>query len=201
MFDRLTSTFGAKLAPAGEFMSMCLATDRRSRTEIAEMWRAKCISMEWRSEQARERRHSTVRTVVVLCAFCAAGAVCADESPAPVPPAPRAESRSAVAAIDRRVTVLAKALDLDTRQRAELWKILEDQRIAVKRIWSDPATSAAERVPATRALEDRTANQIRSILTGEQKKHYNPPKPQGVEPPSPDVEAWMQKQAQARQPP
>jgi phosphatidylethanolamine-binding protein (PEBP) family uncharacterized protein len=50
----------------------------------------------------------------------------------------------------------------------------------------------AERVPATRAVEDRTADQIRAMLNDEQKKKYNPPKP----PPAPDtrppdVSAWM----------
>lgn len=158
------------------------------------MWRAKCVSAELRSARLeREDALRTLRTVVMLGVLLAASAVCAEELTASA--SPPTESRSAVAAIDRRVAVLAKALDLDTRQRAELWKILEDQRIAVKRIWSDPALSAAERVPATRALEGRTANQIRSILNDEQKKHFNPPKPQGAQAEAPDVGAWMERQA------
>ena len=90
--------------------------------------------------------------------------------------------------------VLAKALDLDARQQGELGKILESQRQAVTKIWSDPALLSAERVPATRAVEDRTAEQIRAILNDEQKKRYNPPKPQGVQGPPPNVEAWMERQ-------
>jgi hypothetical protein len=101
--------------------------------------------------------------------------------------------------LQHRAGVLAKALQLDARQRTELIAILERQRQAVGKIWSDPSLLPAERTPATRALQERTANEIRAILSEEQKKRYNPPKPQGVEPPSPDVEGWMQKQAKARQ--
>jgi hypothetical protein len=101
--------------------------------------------------------------------------------------------------LQHRVDVLAKALQLDARQRTQLAAILESQRQAVTKIWSDPAMLPAERTPATRALQDRTADQIRAILSEEQKKRYNPPNPQGAAPPSPNVEDWMRKQAPARQ--
>jgi hypothetical protein len=97
--------------------------------------------------------------------------------------------------LDHRLKVLAKALDLDAAQRAELREILEDQRQAVTKIWSDPALLSAERVPATRAVEERTAERIRAILNDEQKKRYNPPKPQGTRAPPANVEAWMERQA------
>jgi hypothetical protein len=79
--------------------------------------------------------------------------------------------------------MLTKALDLDARQQAELQGIFADQREAVRKIWNDRSLLPAERVPATRAAEDRTADQIRSILNDVQKKKYNPPKP----PPAPDA--------------
>jgi len=101
--------------------------------------------------------------------------------------------------LQHRVDVLGKALQLDARQRTELAAILESQRQAVTKIWSDPAMLPAERTPATRALQLRTADQIRAMLSEEQRKRYNPPNPQGAAPPSPNVEDWMQKQAQARQ--
>ena len=103
--------------------------------------------------------------------------------------------------LQHRVDVLSKALQLDARQRTELLAILERQRQAVSKIWSDPAMLPAERTPATMALQERTANQIRAILSEEQKKLYNPPKPQGAETPPPNVEEWMRKQTrtQARQ--
>lgn len=117
----------------------------------------------------------------------------------PAKPAPPARVRAG-GSMQHRVDVLAKALQLDARQRTSLMTILEDQRQAVTKIWSDPALLPAERTPATRAIEERTADQIRGILSEEQKKLYNPPKPQATQPPPPDVEGWMQKQAQARQP-
>jgi hypothetical protein len=117
----------------------------------------------------------------------------------PAKPAPRARVRAG-GSMQHRADALAKALELSARQRTSLMTILEDQRQAVTKIWSDPALLPAERTPATRAVEERTADQIRGILSEEQKKLYNPPKPQATEPPPPDVEGWMQKQAQARQP-
>jgi hypothetical protein len=104
--------------------------------------------------------------------------------------------------LQHRVDVLSKALQLDGRQRTLLLTILESQRQAVSKIWSDPALLPAERTPATHAVQERTADQIRAILSEEQRQRYNPPKPQGAGPPAPDVEDWMRKQSQtqARQP-
>jgi hypothetical protein len=99
--------------------------------------------------------------------------------------------------LQHRVDVLSKALQLDARQRTELLTILESQRRAVSNIWSDPKLLPAERTPATRALQERTADQIRAILSEAQKNRYNPPKPQGGEPP-PNVEDWMRKQTQTQ---
>ncbi len=148
---------------------------------------------------------STVCAALAACAFAGSGSAVAEAAAtaAPTAPAsahlgpPRAPSHSPAGGgtLDHRVKVLVKALDLDSRQQAELWKILESQRQAVTKIWSDPALLAAERAPATRAVEDRTAEEIRAILNDEQKKRYNPPKPQGAQVPPPNVEAWMERQA------
>jgi hypothetical protein len=119
------------------------------------------------------------------------GVTIADEGTPVAPPRPAANARTA-RNLDHRVNVLSKALDLDAAQRAELSKIFASQREAVKKIWSDPTLLAAERAPATRAAEDRTADQIRAILTDEQKKKYNPPKPPTApDKKPPDVSAWM----------
>jgi hypothetical protein len=120
------------------------------------------------------------------------------ESPAK-PASPARGHVRAAGSLQHRVDVLAKALQLDARQRTQLLTILESQRQAVSNIWSDPKLLPAERTPATRALQERTADQIRAILSEQQKKLYNPPKPQGDAPPSPNVADWMKKQAQARQ--
>jgi hypothetical protein len=115
-------------------------------------------------------------------------------------PALRASGRVRVGgSLQHRVDVLSRALQLDARQRTELIAILESQRQAVSKIWSDPKLLPSERTPATRALQERTANQIRAILSEEQKKLYNPPKPEGAETPPPDVEEWMRKQTQTGQ--
>jgi hypothetical protein len=146
-----------------------------------------------------------VCATLAACAFVGSGAVAADDAataptpaPAQVPaqPSPRPPSHpTAGGTLDHRVKVLAKALDLDAHQRDELREILEDRRQAVMKIWSDPALLSAERVPATRAVEERTAERIRAILNDEQKKRYNPPKPQGTQAPPANVEAWMERQA------
>jgi hypothetical protein len=146
-----------------------------------------------------------VCATLAACAFAGSGAAAADDAataaapaPAQMPaqPSPRPPSHPpAGGTLDHRLKVLARALDLDVGQRAELREILENQRQAVIKIWSDPALLPAERVPATRAVEERTAERIRAILNDEQKKRYNPPKPQGTQAPPANVEAWMQRQA------
>ncbi|MHB8726443.1 MAG: hypothetical protein ACYC9Z_13915 [Casimicrobiaceae bacterium] len=140
---------------------------------------------------------------LALCAALAgtlvasAGMAVADDGPATPHPAPAlaaphpAPARSREGGLERRVKALATALDLDARQQAELRKILLLQQSAVRKIWSDGALTAAEKVPATRAVEDRSADQIRAILNEDQKRRYNPPRPQGAQSPPPDVGAWM----------
>jgi hypothetical protein len=128
-------------------------------------------------------------SAVLAAAFVLCGPTgrATEATPSQAPP------RSASArALEHRVAMLTKALDLDARQQAELQGIFAGQREAVRKIWNDRTLLAAERVPATRAVGDRTADQIRAILNDEQKKKYNPPKP----PPAPDakppdVAAWM----------
>jgi hypothetical protein len=125
-------------------------------------------------------------------------ATATDPAPAQLPaePSPRPPSQPTTGrTLDHRVKALSKALDLDAAQRAELREILEDRRQAVMKIWSDRALLPAERVPATHAVEERTAERIRAILNDEQKKRYNPPKPKGTQAPPANVEAWMERQA------
>ena len=56
-----------------------------------------------------------------------------------------------------------------------LRKVLEGQREQVQRIWTEGSVSGAERVAATRELNRRVADQIRAILTDEQRRKYDPP--------------------------
>jgi len=78
--------------------------------------------------------------------------------------------------------------------------VLEGQREQVRKVWSDASVPAAYRVSAIHAISDKTADQIRALLSEEQKKHYNPPKPPreaATGSSRPSVEAWMN-QAKSR---
>jgi hypothetical protein len=75
------------------------------------------------------------------------------------------------------VQLLTRELALDAKQQDQVRSILQDQREAVVRIWADPNLSPAERGPATRAAEERTADRIRAVLSEDQKKKYIAPQP------------------------
>ena len=105
--------------------------------------------------------------------------------------APRHQNRSG---LEDRVATLSKALDLDAKQQSELRKLLESQREQIRKVWSDTSAPAAYRVIATRAISDKTADQIRALLNDEQKKKYKPPRQahEGAPaPPTTTVEDWM----------
>jgi len=95
--------------------------------------------------------------------------------------------------LDERVKLLAKELDLDAKQQAEVRKLLERQRDQVKRVWDDAAVPAANRIAATQAISDKTGDAIRALLNDEQKKKYNAAKPPRDPDTSPrsNVEDWM----------
>ncbi len=115
----------------------------------------------------------------------------ATESAAETPPP--AVRHVHTSALEHRVQALAKALELDEKQQVELRNVLRGQRELVARIWNDTSLSSAERVGATHAMSERTADQIRALLTEEQKKKYKPPAPHDLASQlgRPDVERWM----------
>jgi hypothetical protein len=167
--------------------------------------------MSWRAKKWMSDRLASIAAIVLVAAGSTAAAgeaavPAADQSsgdtavmPSAALPATRPPARlRAGGSLQHRVDVLSKALQLDARQRTQLITILESQRQTVSTIWSDPKMLPAERTPATRALQERTANQIRAILSDEQRKLYNPPKPEGDAPPTPNVEEWMRKQSQTQ---
>ena len=164
--------------------------------------------MSWRARKCMSDRLASIAAIVLVAACSGATAAVAGADQPPVDtvatpssakPAPSPGARvRAGGSLQHRVDVLSKALQLDARQRTQLIAILESQRQEVSRIWSDPKLLPAERTPATHALQERTANQIRAILSDEQRKLYNPPKPEGAAPPALNVEEWMRKQSQAQ---
>jgi hypothetical protein len=124
------------------------------------------------------------------------------ESTAAAPPRARsAESRAAGAGrahvggtLDERVAYYARQLNLDVYQEAQLRKLLVEQRDQVQRLWADTTTPPAQRIQATKAIEDATSDRIRSMLNEEQRKKYNPPRPPRdklIQAQSTSVEDWM----------
>lgn len=111
---------------------------------------------------------------------------------APSRPMPR--HAAAGSGLDARVRTLSKFLDLDAAQQSELRKVLENQRERVRMLWNDSNVPPANRISATRAISDNTADQIRALLTEEQRKKYNPPRqprPAGADADKHSVEEWM----------
>jgi hypothetical protein len=147
------------------------------------------------SGRGRKSMGGRLASIAAIVLVAASSSVAAGSSAA-APPSARVRAGGS---LQHRVDVLSRALQLDARQRAELLTILERQRQTVTKIWSDPALLPAERTPATRALQERTADQIRAILSEEQRNRYNPPKPKDAAPPSPNVADWMQTQARQQQ--
>jgi len=71
--------------------------------------------------------------------------------------------------------MLAKALDLDVTQQVQLRQVLENQRDELLKVWREGSAPAGDRVGATRAINTRTADRIRALLTEEQRNKYKPP--------------------------
>ena len=109
-------------------------------------------------------------------------------------PARQAPRHAAGASVEDRVRTLTLTLDLDAEQRAHLTKVLANHSEQVRKAWGDSSVPAAYRVNATRIISDQTADQIRALLTEEQRRKFNPPR-QSAGPStgsaSPSVEDWM----------
>src|SRR5215470_900375 len=89
------------------------------------------------------------------------------------------QSRSAspshkTSAIDDRVKRLAQALDLTDGQQAHVRTILEQRQHEMLRLRYDSRLTGSQRVDQFRALQEETVARIRSVLTDEKKKKYDP---------------------------
>jgi hypothetical protein len=108
---------------------------------------------------------------------------------------PATQARKAPArGLEERIAAYAKALNLDSQQQSKLRVLLLRQREQMKRLWNDNSIPPAQRVYATRAIGDATADGIREMLTEEQRKGYNPPGParaDTVQRGTLTVEDWM----------
>jgi Spy/CpxP family protein refolding chaperone len=101
--------------------------------------------------------------------------------------APRHRTRVTV---DDQVKGFAKNLDLNEEQQAAVKKILERRQQESVRIMR--SGSGPDGVGRLQALQIGTVEQIRAVLTEEQKKKYNPLAPHPPQTSSqPSVEDWM----------
>jgi hypothetical protein len=93
--------------------------------------------------------------------------------------------------IDDQVKGLARNLDLNDAQQSAVKKILEQRQQAILRIRGE--SSGSDRISRFRAVQVRTAEQIRAVLNDEQKKKYNPlgQRPPQQTSPQPSVEDWI----------
>jgi hypothetical protein len=87
----------------------------------------------------------------------------------------------------------AKRLDLDATQQAQVRRLLENRLAQMRRVWTNPAIDAGDRVGAVKAINEKTAAQIRALLTDEQRKKYFQPRPIGspATEPTPSVAEWL----------
>ena len=87
----------------------------------------------------------------------------------------------------------AKRLNLDAKQQAQVRRLLAIQQAQIRKVWSDPSIDGDDRVGAVKAISAKTVEQIRSLLTEEQKQKYFQPRPSGSLPaqPSRSVADWL----------
>jgi hypothetical protein len=109
----------------------------------------------------------------------------------PDSPEQQAPRRYTRLGIDDQVKGLARNLGLNDAQQSAVKKILEQRQQATLRIRRE--SSGSDRISRFRALQVRTAAQIRAVLNDEQKKKYNPlgQRPPQQTSPQPSVEDWI----------
>ncbi len=73
--------------------------------------------------------------------------------------------------VDEQVDALAKRVTLTDRQKIQLRQILQQKRDAFAQISADTSISGADRITRLRALQLKSVEQVKSVLTEEQQKH------------------------------
>jgi hypothetical protein len=124
--------------------------------------------------------------LVSTTAVRAADAGAAAPEAAPPVTQPRKPARDAAA-------IFAQRLDLDAKQEVQVRRLLAMQQAQIRKLWSDPSVAGEDRVSAVKAINAKTIEQIRSLLTEEQKQKYIQPLPAGGPPTEPGrtVEDWL----------
>jgi hypothetical protein len=108
-------------------------------------------------------------------------AIAKEESP-PTPEVPTAKVQQHHASrpvrghsVEERVQLLTRSLNLDSKQEARLREVLEEERASIRRVWTDPERINQDRVTPTLTIFGHTKEEIRAILTDEQRKKYPAP--------------------------
>ncbi len=90
---------------------------------------------------------------------------------------PRSRRRRGRATQEQRFQELVKGLKLDAAQQVEVRKALDAYREEVRKLATDSSDKGVSRVSELRAIGERAAERIRSVLTEEQKRLYGQPMP------------------------
>jgi hypothetical protein len=115
------------------------------------------------------------------------------QSSAPAQAGTTASRASLRGSVDQRVARLTHILQLSEAQQSAVKKILEQRRQQFWRIRVDASLSGAQRIERVRALQESTVQEIRSVLTEEQRVRYDPLAVRGLEPArgQRSVEDWL----------
>ena len=127
-------------------------------------------------------------------ATAAAGATAANSAAPAASAWPAPAMRQHKPALDQRIALMTAELGLDERQQAQLREILNNQRLQIMKLWNDTSIPPASRVGATRVISTQTGDQIRAMLTDEQKAKYNQPRKAhdaAADPKARSVEDWI----------
>ena len=96
--------------------------------------------------------------------------------------------------LDERVKILSRNLDLTEAQQSAVKKIPEERQEETLRLRLTPSLSGGARIDAFRALQDKTIERIRGVLTDEQKQKYDPLAVRRIpaDPQQRSVEDWLE---------
>jgi hypothetical protein len=118
------------------------------------------------------------------------------QPPAPAPAASRhARHRTERQLIDESVDRMTRSLNLDAAQQQRLRAVIEEEHRELWKLRTEPTSPDADRGGMIRAIFDRTRQQIRDLLTEEQRQKYPGVTPADVLGPAhTDLDRWLRPQ-------
>ena len=131
--------------------------------------------------------------IVLACALGSIGLTrAAEEGGADSAAPPKAPAHHAVHTHDA-FAGFAKRLDLSAKQQTQVKRLLAMRQTQMHRVWTDPSIDPNERVGAVKLINERTEEQIRALLTDEQRQKYIQARPAHDAPGAsqPRIEDWL----------